>query len=271
MDYRILYRVLIFISLFQLLPGSVKAGDHKAGIIETALNYTEGTTQCRGYIAYNPNLKGRQPAVLVVHEWWGCNDYARKRARMLAELGYVAVAVDLYGDGKVAADPEQAMQYARPFYTDPGLMMRRVVAALTALKVQENVDTNKIAGIGYCFGGSMLLNAAKLGVPFKGVVSFHGGLNGVPAKPGVTSSRILVCHGGADSFVSAEEIRAFKVNLDSAGVRYEWKVYPGATHAFTNPEATKIGLAFHMPIRYNASGDKQSWIAMQRFLKDVFH
>lgn len=261
---------LILLGILLVNTKIIWAGAHLSRVVERKVEYTDGTTTCSGFISLDTALKGKRPAILVVHEWWGCNDYSRKRARMLAELGYVAFAVDLYGEGKLAENPEQAMQYATPFYQDPALMMKRLEAALNALKRNDKVDTSKIAAIGYCFGGSMLLNAAKLGINLKGVVSFHGGLNGIPATPGSTKARILVCHGGADSFVSAEEIKSFKSNLDSVGVTYQFVVYPGATHAFTNPDATKLGIKFEMPIRYNLSGDHKSWSAVQRFLENLF-
>src|SRR4029079_17160087 len=146
----------------------------------------------------------KRPAIIVVPEWWGCTEYTRMRARMLAELGYIAIATDMYGDGKIADNPTDAQTYATPFYKDPVLGKSRIAAAVNKISTYPQADVNKMAAIGYCFGGSMVLNAAKLGMNFKGVVSFHGGLAGVPATPGTTKAKILVCHGAADKFISAE-------------------------------------------------------------------
>lgn len=232
--------------------------------------YKAGGVTMKGYVAYDASLKGKLPGILVVHEWWGCNEYVKKRARMLAELGYIAFAVDMYGDGKVAQDPKTAGEYASPFYKNPAMARERIEAALNQLKEYVQTDTTKIAATGYCFGGSMVLNMAKKGMDFRGVVSFHGNLSGEPAARGTCKAKILLCHGGADQFVKEEDIRHFRQNLDSAKVTYKFINYPGATHAFTNPDATATGKKFNMPIEYNAAADKKSWEDMKMFLKMVF-
>ncbi len=234
------------------------------------ITYSSGNVILKGYVAYNSSVKVKRPAVLIVPEWWGCNEYVRKRARMLAGLGYIAFAVDMYGDGKIAPDPKTAGEYAMPFYKDPSLANARIDAALDKLKEYPQTDQNKIAAIGYCFGGSMVLNAAKMGMDFKGVVSFHGGLSGVLATAGTVKAQILVCHGGADKFINDNDISNFKRNLDSLKVPYQFIVYPGATHAFTNPDATVNGKKFNMPIEYNAAGDKKSWNDMKIFFRKIF-
>ena len=189
---------------------------------------------------------------------------------MLAELGYIAIAVDMYGDGKIAETPEQAQALATPFYKNPNVAKKRIEAAIEKIKSYSETDSNNIAAIGYCFGGSMVLNAAKLGVTLKGVVSFHGGLAGVQAKPNTLKSKILVCHGGDDKFVSADDVKNFKQNLDEVKAEYIFKTYKGATHAFSNPDATANGKKFNMPIAYNEAADKSSWDEMKRFLKSLF-
>ncbi len=224
----------------------------------------------KGYVAYDAAIKTKRPGIVVVHEWWGSNEYARKRARQLAELGYIAFAADLFGDGKIAEDPKTAGEYATPFYQNPQMAKDRIEAAISKLKEYPQTDASKIGGVGYCFGGSMLLNSAKLGMDMKVVVSFHGGLAGVAAKPGSTTAKLLVCHGGADKFVSEDDIKHFKENLDSMKVSYQMVVYPGATHAFTNPDATATGKKFSMPIEYNAAADKKSWNDMKFFLMREF-
>ena len=239
-------------------------------IKEEEITYMSEGVTCKGFVAYDENIKGKRPAVLVVPEWWGCNDYTRRRARELAELGYIAMAVDMYGEGKVADNPDKAKESAMPFYQNPEMGNKRILAAEEKIKTYPQCDANKVAAIGYCFGGSMVLNSAKSGSDFKGVVSFHGGLAGVPAKSGVLKSKILVCHGGADKFVSAEDVSKFKSNLDEVKAYYIFKEYPGATHAFSNPDADANAKKFGMPIAYNAKADKESWEEMKKFLKRIF-
>ena len=230
---------------------------------------SEGTTM-KGYVAYDEKQTGKRPAILVIPEWWGNNEYPRMRARMLAELGYIAIAVDMYGNGQLGTTPEEAGKLATPFYQEPSLGQKRIEAAMNKIKEYPQADSTKLAAIGYCFGGSMALNAAKIGMDFKGVVSFHGGLATVPATAGTTKAKILVCHGGADNFISPEELKTFRQNLDDMKVPYTFKVYEGATHAFTNPAATETGKKFNMPISYNEAADKQSWEDMKAFFKTIF-
>jgi dienelactone hydrolase len=223
----------------------------------------------KGYLAYNNNPESPLPVVLVVPEWWGCNAYARRRADLLAQLGYFAMAVDIYGEGKTVETPQEASELAAPFYKNPEQAKMRMEAAMKEVNKYPQADTSRMAAIGYCFGGSMVLNGAKLGLPLKGVVSFHGGLDGVKALPGILKSRILVCHGEADPLVSAEEIRSFRQNLDEVNADYRFIAYPGATHAFSNPNATGIGIKYNMPIAYQEEADTKSWEAMKVFLAET--
>jgi len=238
-------------------------------IKEEKVTYSIGEKSFKGVVVYDENQKGKRPAVLVVHEWWGLTDYPVMRARKLAELGYIAMAVDMYGDGKIAANPSEAQELATPFYKDPQLSKTRLEAALTKLKEYKQTDNQNIFAIGYCFGGSVVLNSAKLGADLKGVVSFHGGLAGVPANKDLLKAKILVCHGGNDKFVSENDITTFKHQLDSIGTDYKFIVYPNATHAFTNPDATKIGKQFNMPIEYNQKADVDSWNDMMLFFNKI--
>jgi dienelactone hydrolase len=239
-------------------------------IKEENITYTAGGVTLNGFVAYDENVGGKRPAVLVVHEWWGLNDYVKSRARQLAELGYIAMAVDMYGNGKVAANPQEAQELAGAFYQDPGLAKIRLDAAIARIKQYPQTDASNVAAIGYCFGGSVVLNAAKLGADLKGVVSFHGGLAGVPARKDLLKSKILVCHGGSDQFVPRHDVDLFTHQLDSIGADYSLKVYANATHAFTNPDATSVGKRFNMPIEYNAEADKNSWNDMKIFLAALF-
>jgi dienelactone hydrolase len=236
---------------------------------EESVSYTSEGITMKGFVVYDDNIKGKRPAVLVVHEWWGLNDYAKMRARKLAELGYIAMAVDMFGDGKVANNPTEAQEMTKPFYGNPQLSKSRFEAAFKKIKEFSQTDANNVLAIGYCFGGSVVLNAAKLGLDLKGVVSFHGGLAGVPAKKELLKAKILVCHGGADKFASDKDINNFKHELDSIGADYTFKVYANATHAFTNPDATANGKKFNMPIEYNADADRDSWNDMKIFFAKV--
>jgi len=236
---------------------------------EVTYSSADGTT-LKGYVAYNEKQKGKRPAIIVVPEWWGNNDYSRMRARKLAELGYIAIAADIYGNGKIGATPAEAQALATPFYKDPQLGKSRIEAAEKKIKSYPETDQDKIAAIGYCFGGSMVLNAAKMGMDFKGVVSFHGGLATVPATKGSTTAKILVCNGAADKFISEADIKNFRSNLDSLQVPYTFIDYPNATHAFTNPASTANGKKFNMPIEYNEAADKKSWDDMKQFFVVIF-
>jgi len=237
---------------------------------EENVNYTADTAKLVGFVAYNEAITQPRPAVLVIPEWWGMTEYPKMRARQLASLGYIALVADMYGNGAVADSPSLAGKLATPFYTDSKLAASRFMAALNILKSYPQADTTKIAAIGYCFGGSIVLNAAKMGAPVKGVVSFHGDLRGVPADKNLLKAKILVCHGLADSFVPQEQVDAFKKQMDSIGADYTFKAYADATHAFTNPGATATGQRFNMPIKYNAAADTASWKDMQDFFGRIF-
>jgi dienelactone hydrolase len=239
-------------------------------IKEISITYKVGDFAFIGYITYDESIKGKRPAVLVVHEWWGLNDYSKMRARMLAELGYIAMAVDLYGDGKLAVNPKEAQDLTMPFYRDPLMAKIRLDGAIRKIKEFSQTDPDNIAAIGYCFGGYIVLNAAKLGSDLKGVVSFHGGLGGAPFDKKLLKAKILACQGENDKFVTMHDADMFKHKLDSIGAVYTFKSYPNATHAFTNPDATKTGKEFNLPIEYNQAADKDSWNDMKTFFAGIF-
>ncbi len=223
-----------------------------------------------GYVVYDENIEGKRPAILVVHEWWGLNDYAKMRARELVKLGYIAMALDMYGNGRRGDNPDAAGKLAMPFYQDPQMAKQRFDAALNKLKTYSQVDPEKVAAIGYCFGGAQVINMAKLGDDLKGVVSFHGNLNVVPANKDLLKAQILVCHGAIDPFVPQAEVDQFKKQMDSIGAKYTFKSYEGAVHAFTNPDATAMGEKFKIPIKYNAAADSASWKDMREFFDVIF-
>ena len=242
-----------------------------AELVSEPVHYVSGDTRMHGYAAWDDRFKGPRPGVLVVHEWWGLNEYARSRARDLAELGYVALAVDMYGDGQVADHPDEAGAFAQRLGGDLPEARRRMQAAIEALKRLPSTDTDRLAAIGYCFGGGVVLQAARDGLPLEAVVSFHGSLaTPLPAQPGKVKSRVLVFNGAADPFVPDEQIAAFKQEMDAAGVDYRFVNYPGVLHSFTNPGADEVGQRFGLPLAYDAKADADSWAQMQGFLSAAF-
>ena len=261
---RLLTAALILVPFFTI-------GVAFAGVVGKEVQYTSDSLTMKGYLAYDDAKITKRPGILVVHEWWGHNAYARKRAEMLAGLGYVALAVDMYGDGKQAEHPDDARKFATEVMSNMQAMKSRFMAAMDLLKNDEHVDPDRIGAIGYCFGGGVVLNMAREGANLKAVVSFHGSLSAQhPAEKGVVKSKILVCHGGADKFESKEDIANFRAEMKNAGVDMKFVVYPGALHAFTNPDATELGKKFNMPIAYNETADTQSWAEMEKFLTKAF-
>jgi len=238
-------------------------------IKEENVTYTVGNRNYKGFVAYDENLKGKRPGALVVHEWWGLTDYPKMRARQLAELGYVAFAVDMFGDGKIATNPTEAQAYTAPIYSDPQKSKLMLDVALSKIKEFKQTDPGNIVAIGYCFGGSVVLNYANLGGDVKAVVSFHGGLKGVAVNKNLLKAKILVCQGGSDKFVPEADRTMFKHQMDSIGASYTFITYPDAMHAFSNPEATELGKKFSLPLGYNKSADLNSWNDMKRFFKSL--
>ncbi len=235
------------------------------------LHYQAGDTSLTGYLAYDDSIEGKRPGILVVHEWWGHNAYARKRAEMLAALGYTALAVDMYGDGKVADHPEDAKAFMMAVVNNMGVAEARFDAAQQLLMQQETVDPQQIAAIGYCFGGGMVLHMARAGKDLAGVVSFHGSLGTqTPAQEGAVSTSVLVFNGGADPFVTPEQLAGFEQEMKAAHVDYELVSYPGVKHSFTNPQADEFGKRFDMPLAYDAHADQDSWTRMQQFFDRIF-
>jgi len=249
---------------------SAPVADSMAAMKEETISFASDSANLRAFVVYNDSVKGRRPAVLVIPEWWGLNDYPRMRARELAKLGYVAMALDVYGDGKVADNPDSASKYAGPFYMHPEKAKRRIDSAIAKIRTYDIVDGSKIGAIGYCFGGGVLINTARLGDDLKGIVSFHGSLLGTPARKDLMRTKILVCHGNDDKFVTSQDVAKFKKQMDSIGADYQFIGYDGATHAFTNPASTENGKKFKMPIAYNAKADTASWQAMEDFFSKLF-
>ena len=242
----------------------------EAKIKTETVSYKVDSVESKSYIAYNENQEGKRPAVLIIPEWWGLGEYVQARAKQLADMGYFAMAVDMYGNGQTAEDPGNAQKLATPFYVNPQLTKIKIDAALEKLKDYPQADLTNVAAIGYCFGGYSVINAAKLGAELKGVVSFHGNLSGVSPKKELLKAKILVCHGAADNFVPDAEVAAFKKSMDSVGASYTFKAYPNATHAFTNPNADEKAAKFKMPIKYDRVADSTSWSDMKAFFATIF-
>ncbi len=235
------------------------------------VTYRANGTLLKGYIAYDDAIQGKRPGVLVVHEWWGLGDYARKRARMLAQLGYTALALDMYGEGRQAHHPDDAGKFAGELAKNLPLAKTRFEAAMEYLRQQKNVDAKNIAALGYCFGGSVVLQMARLGEDLKGVVSFHGNLaTEHPAQPGEVRARIISFTGTDDPMIPAEQVAAFKQEMEKAGVDYKVVTFAGARHSFTNPAADEYGRKFNLPLAYDAAADKASWNETTNFLAGIF-
>ncbi len=262
------YVVVLVVAMVCAVSNAVIAAPKVAG---KPVEYSAAGVTLKGYLAYDENDKGKRPGVLVVHEWWGHNEYARKRAMMLAELGYTALAVDMYGDGKTATHPDDAGKFSSETMKNFPAAKERFQAAIDFLKKQPSVDPGKIAAIGYCFGGGVVLNMARQGVDLRGVASFHGSLAAVqPAQPGGVKAKVRVYNGADDKFVPGEAIAAFKKEMDDAKVDYRFISLPGAVHSFTNPDATELGKKFNLPLAYNEKADKDSWEDMTKFFKELF-
>lgn len=230
------------------------------------VTYSGNDRDFKSYVAYDASFKKSRPVVMIVPEWWGVNDYVKKRAQQIAELGYFAMVVDMYGDGKAVSTPTEAKELATPFYQNPHIGKENFDAALEKMKTFSQADATKVAAIGYCFGGAMVLNMARFGENLKCVVSFHGGLQ-TGVKPTTNKVPMLVCHGEADNYVPKTEVDAFIKEMKDNKINYQFHSYPGAVHAFTNPDATELGKKFNMNVAYNKPADIASWKAMKNYLK----
>ncbi len=233
------------------------------------VEYNQGETVLQGFVAWDDALKGSRPGVLVVHEWWGHNEHARDQAKRLAAAGYVGFALDMFGKGKVTTHPKEAQGFMSEAKKDPAVISARFRAALEELKKDPHVDREQLAAVGYCFGGSVVLDAARSGADLDAVVSFHGMLaTEHPAEAGRIRAPILVFTGVADPFVPMEQVAAFAQEMKAAGAKLEMVAYPGVKHGFTNPNAGEAGMD---ALEYNAEADKKSWAATLEFFKGIFH
>jgi dienelactone hydrolase len=232
------------------------------------IEYKDGDTTLEGFLAYDDSKSEPRPGVLVIHDWTGLQDYAKERAKMLAELGYVAFAADIYGKGVRPTDPKECAVMSGKYKSDLPVLRRRVTLGYEQLKKQKQVQPDKIAAIGYCFGGTSVLELARSGADVKGVVSFHGALaTTLPAKAGEVKAKILVCHGDVDPFVKPPEVATFKEEMANAKADLKFVGYPDAVHSFTKKAA---GNDPSKGQAYNEKADKESWAEMKKFFKEIF-
>ncbi len=237
-------------------------------IVKTPIHYRQGDANLEGVLVFDDASSAKRPGILVFPEWWGLNDYPKQRAEQLAKLGYVAFAADMYGDDKTTEDPAEATKLSAAVKNDLDTLRARAQAALDVLRADPHVDSDKIAAIGYCFGGTVALELARSGAPLAGAVSFHGGLaTDRPDDAKNIKGKILVCTGGDDAFVPPAQVAGFEEEMRRGGVDWQVIVYGGAHHAFTNPKADSHHLR---NIAYNADADRRSWAAMKSFFEEIF-
>jgi len=238
-----------------------------AAVVTKTVDYEFDGAKLKGFLAYDDATAEKRPGVLVVHEWWGLNDYAKERCKKLAELGYVAFAVDMYGDGRSVEHPDDARKMATEVRQNLKTWRGRAEAGLKQLIGQPNVDASKLAAIGYCFGGSTCLQLAYSGADLKAVATFHAALpTPTPGEAKAIKAKLYVAHGSDDSFVPEKSVAAFKEALDHAKVSYKFESFPGVVHSFTVPSADKVGMK---GMKYDRAADEKSWKEMQALFKET--
>jgi dienelactone hydrolase len=243
------------------------AGSAGAAVVTKTIEYDHEGTKLKGFLAYDDAAKEKRPGVLVVHEWWGLNDYARDRCKQLAGLGYVAFAADMYGEGKSVEHPDDARKMATTVRQNVQAWRGRAAAGLKQLASQPNVDATKLAAIGYCFGGSTCLQLAYSGADLKAVATFHAALPApTPEEAKAVKAKLYIAHGGDDTFVPEKSVAAFKEALDKAGVKYKFESFPGVVHSFTVPNADKVGMK---GMKYDKAADEKSWKEMLALFKET--
>jgi len=257
------FSVIFMLSLTAIAQAEIKTQEIK---------YAVGNANLKGYLAYDDAISKKRPGILVVHEWWGHNEYARSRARKLAELGYTAFAIDMYGDGKLAEHPSDASKFMQAAFKDFDSASARFEKAKEILQSHKTVDSSRMASIGYCFGGAVSLRMAQRGSDLDGVVAFHGALALEPAasKKKITAS-ILVANGSSDAFIKPEAVASFTKEMYQANADFTYISFSEVAHSYTNPKADEIGKKFNIPnLKYNKEADDRSWKAMQRFFDRIF-
>ena len=268
---------LVFFAACDSEPNSQYESDESKGdvitemsIVGEEVSYQTDSVTMNGYIAYNETDTIKRPGILVVHEWWGHTDYVRRRAEMLAELGFIALAVDMYGNGQQAEHPENAKKFSGMVMQNMDMAEARFTKAIEVLKKNPYTAEGEISAIGYCFGGSLILAMANKGVDLDAVAAFHSGVQ-LPVSPNKNlQAKVLVQNGADDPFVSAASVANFKAAMDSLEKPYAYESYPGALHAYTNPDADSLGKKFDLPLAYDAEADRKSWERMKDFFSEVY-
>ncbi len=256
--------------MFKIKPNHTQ---HKPmALTSQSIAYTCDGKNHSGYLAWDGEISAPQPGIMVVHEWWGLNDYVKRRADMLAAQGFCALAIDMYGDGKVAENPQQAGAMMNLVLEDMTMGTARLKAGYNSLISQSQVDSNRTAAIGYCFGGAMVLHMARIGIPLNAVASFHGALGSFHRpEPDQVEAAVLVCHGADDAMVSMDDVASFRQEMDAANAKYEVILHPGAQHGFSSTEADENGRKYAIPLSYNKVADDTSWAAMLSLFERTFN
>lgn len=237
----------------------------QAAVKEEAVTYKDGDTTMKGFLVYDDAAKGKRPGIVLVHEWWGITKHMHNEARRFARNGYTVLIADMYGDGKTADNPKDAGMLAGSVMKNPAGMQSRFNAARARLAKHASVDAKKIGAAGYCFGGTVVINMARAGADLAAIAAFHAGLSTNTPAPQSVKTKVLVLNGADDPLIKPEQIEAFKKDMDAAKADYRYINYPGALHAYTNPEATEVGKKFNMPVAYNAKVDKQAKAEADKF------
>ncbi len=260
---KILGSLLIAIALLGLT-----AVNADARLVSKSVSYHQGDAELNGYLAYDDSIQGKRPGVLVIHEWWGLNEYIKRRADMLAQLGFVAFAADIYGKGKVTQHPKEAGEWSKEVMSNIETWRDRAKAGLEVLKKDPNTDPARIAAIGFCFGGSTVQQLAFSGAPVKGVVSFHGSLVSPPDEQAErVKVKFLIEHGSSDHMVTSDKVKEYIEAMNRTNLDWRLIINGGAEHSFTNPDADKHNLP---GLSYNKAADMRSWADMQMFFKEIF-
>jgi dienelactone hydrolase len=236
-----------------------------AAVKEQAVTYKDGDTTMKGFLVYDDAAKGKRPGIILVHEWWGITKHMHNEARRFAQKGYTVFIADMFGDGKTADNPKDAGMLAGSVMKNPPAMQSRFNAARAQLAKHASVDAKKIGAAGYCFGGTVAINMARAGADLAAIAAFHAGLSTNTPAPKSVKTKVLVLNGADDPLIKPEQIEAFKKDMDAAKADYRYINYPGALHAYTNPEATEVGKKFNMPVAYNAKVDKEAKAEADKF------
>lgn len=261
-------RHLALFTLSAALLAAIVTPSH-AKLVTKTVEYQQGGTPLEGYLAYDDKFPGKRPGIIVAHQWLGLTDYEKMRARMLAQMGYVAFALDIYGKGVHPQNTKEAGALAGQYKSNVPLLRARARAAVLEIRKLPNVDVHKLAAIGYCFGGGTVLELARSGADLKGFVSFHGLLDTPnPDDAKNIKGKILVCHGASDPNVTRDSVLKFWDEMTNAHVNWYFIGYGGAVHAFTQPMA---GNDPSKGVAYNADADRRSWQAMKDFFAEIFH